>query len=225
MVVTSLSPLPLHWVSPAQPPRLPAPDPATVATRLTADNAPSPASNPGAHADQSADHPPNPQRGPSTTQQHAPAPGGLSDAELATLRQLKARDTEVHQHEAAHQSAGGSYVGAASFTFTRGPDGQRYAVGGEVPVDTAPLRGKPEETLEKMRAILAAALAPADPSAQDRRVAAKAMQAIAQAQLDLHQQTPPDGAQPAQQAAASRAYGETSGTASALPGARLSAHV
>lgn len=112
----------------------------------------------------------------------------LSDDQQTQLNQLKARDAEVRQHEAAHQAAGGAFTGAASFTYTRGPDGARYAIGGEVSVDKSPIPGKPEETIAKMRTIEHAALAPAEPSPQDRRVAADAARARLQAQSELLQQ-------------------------------------
>lgn len=113
---------------------------------------------------------------------------GLTAEQLIELDKLKARDTEVRQHEAAHQGAGGAYAGSASFTFTRGPDGKRYATGGEVSVDTSPIPGKPDETIAKMRIIQQAALAPAEPSSQDRRVAAQAARAMLQAQSELLRQ-------------------------------------
>lgn len=113
---------------------------------------------------------------------------GLTAEQLVELDRLKARDTEVRQHEAAHQGAGGAYTGSASFTFTRGPDGKRYATGGEVSVDTSPIPGKPEDTIAKMRILQQAALAPAEPSSQDRRVAAQAARAMHQAQSELQQQ-------------------------------------
>lgn len=130
----------------------------------------------------------NPKDQDSTTQrspQQRPLAGGLTTEQLVAVNQLKARDTEVRQHEAAHQAAGGAYTGAASFTFTHGPDGKRYATGGEVSVDTSTIPGKPEQTIAKMRVIQQAALAPADPSPQDRRVAADAARIILQAQSEL----------------------------------------
>lgn len=120
--------------------------------------------------------------------QAAQAPGTLTPDQLTLVNQLKARDTEVRQHEAAHQAAGGSYTGAASFSYTHGPDGKNYAVGGEVSVDKSPIPGRPEETIAKMRVIQQAALAPADPSPQDRRVAAAAARMMLQAQSELLQQ-------------------------------------
>lgn len=110
---------------------------------------------------------------------------GLDSAQLEQLAELKARDREVRAHEAAHQAVGGQYAGAISYVYERGPDGAQYAVGGEVSIDTTPVEGDPQATIEKMRTVRAAALAPAEPSAQDRAVAAQAMQLMLQAQSDL----------------------------------------
>ena len=91
------------------------------------------------------------------------------------LSELKAVDRRVRAHEAAHQAAGaGLVLGGASFTYKRGPDGQLYAVGGEVTLDTSPVQNDPRATERKMLHVVAAALAPADPSPQDRAVAARA---------------------------------------------------
>lgn len=109
----------------------------------------------------------------------------LSQEELTTLRQLQARDREVRQHEAAHQAVGGQYAGAVSYTYQRGPDGNAYAVGGEVPIDVSPVPGDPQATIEKMRIVRAAAMAPAEPSPQDLQVAAEAAQIQIQAQAEL----------------------------------------
>jgi hypothetical protein len=109
--------------------------------------------------------------------------GELSDEEKAQVEALKKRDQEVRRHEAAHAAAGGQYAGAPTFTYTQGPDGKRYAVGGEVSIDLSPGR-TPEETARKADQIRAAALAPADPSGQDRAVAAAATQMKAQAQAE-----------------------------------------
>lgn len=110
---------------------------------------------------------------------------GLSEQELKQLTELKARDREVRAHEAAHQAVGGQYAGAMSFTYQRGPDGAQYAVGGEVSIDLSPVQGDPQATIEKMRIVRAAAMAPAEPSGQDRAVAAQAMQIMLQAQSEL----------------------------------------
>ncbi len=91
----------------------------------------------------------------------------------------------MRAHESAHQAVGGQYAGSVSYTYQRGPDGAQYAVGGEVSIDVAPVQGDPQATIEKMRVVRAAALAPAEPSGQDRAVAAQAMQLMLQAQAEL----------------------------------------
>lgn len=109
----------------------------------------------------------------------------LTPDQLKELTELKARDREVRAHEQAHQSVGGQYAGAMSFTYERGPDGAQYAVGGEVSIDVSPVQGDPQATIEKMRVVRAAAMAPAQPSSQDRAVAAQAMQTMLQAQVEM----------------------------------------
>jgi hypothetical protein len=112
---------------------------------------------------------------------------GLTDAERAQVRELQQRDAEVRRHEQAHQAAGGRYAGAATYEYTRGPDSRLYAVGGEVRIDAGAVPGDPEATIAKMRIVRRAALAPAEPSSQDLRVAAQAQQKLAQAQAELAQ--------------------------------------
>jgi hypothetical protein len=118
----------------------------------------------------------------------AQARGERSAEVMSQLAQLRSRDSEVRAHEAAHMAAGGRYVtGGASYSYQRGPDGGQYAVGGEVGIDTSSVPGKPEETVQKMRTIRAAALAPSDPSAADISVAAAAAQAEAAALAEIAQ--------------------------------------
>jgi hypothetical protein len=87
-------------------------------------------------------------------------------------------------HEAAHQAAGGGFTGAATFTYVTGPDGKRYAAGGEVPIQI-PAADTPEEDIANLERVRAAALAPANPSGQDLSVAASASSGIAQATAEL----------------------------------------
>ncbi len=111
-----------------------------------------------------------------------------SNKELAdekVINQLQQRDQEVRTHELAHASAGGAATGSPSYTFEIGPDGKKYAVGGEVAVDLSIIAGDPQATIVKMQKVHAAALAPASPSAQDTRVAASAAQKILTAQSEL----------------------------------------
>lgn len=113
----------------------------------------------------------------------------LSEADQQRVRELQQRDREVRAHELAHVAAGaGLILRGASFTYETGPDGQRYAIGGEVTIDTSP--GKTaEETLSKASRIKAAALAPADPSPQDMQVAGKADMMASDARAELAQQS------------------------------------
>ena len=112
-----------------------------------------------------------------------------SSDEGRQLEELKQRDREVRQHEQAHLAAAGQYAkGGASFTYQRGSDGKNYAVGGEVQIDTAEVADDPEATIRKVQTVQAAAMAPAEPSGQDRAVAAQAAQTAAQARIDLQKQ-------------------------------------
>lgn len=110
----------------------------------------------------------------------------LSPEAQKEIAQLKAADTRVRAHEAAHMGAGGGLVrGGASFQQRRGSDGQMYAVAGEVSIDTSAVPNNPSATLAKARQIQAAALAPAEPSGQDRAVAAQASRMAAEAAVAL----------------------------------------
>lgn len=110
----------------------------------------------------------------------------LSDAEKEEVQKLKERDTEVRQHEQAHLAAAGQYAkGGAQYDFQTGPDEKQYAVGGEVNIDTSPISGDPSATIAKAQVIKSAAMAPAEPSAQDNRVAADAAKMEAKAKADL----------------------------------------
>jgi hypothetical protein len=111
----------------------------------------------------------------------------LNDAEMAVVSELKSIDSEVRLHEQAHLAqAGGLAMSGANFTYKTGPDNRRYAVGGEVQINAGPGR-TPEETLRKAQIIRAAALAPAQPSPQDRAVAASAGQMEQEARAEIAQ--------------------------------------
>jgi len=104
------------------------------------------------------------------------------------VSQLKARDREVRAHEQAHLAVAGQYATGLSYTYQSGPDGKRYAIGGEVGIDTSAVSGDPEATIQKMMVVQSAAMAPAQPSAQDYRVASSARQAMAEARAELSAQ-------------------------------------
>jgi hypothetical protein len=102
------------------------------------------------------------------------------------LQKLRNIDREVRAHEQAHLSAAGQYAtSGASFSYQKGPDGRLYAVSGEVGIDTSAIPGDPQATLQKAQAVVQAALAPANPSAQDRRVAAQATAMAQQARVEI----------------------------------------
>lgn len=108
----------------------------------------------------------------------------LAPEQMKELQELKARDREVRAHEMAHlAAAGGLATSGATFTYQRGPDGASYAIGGEVKIDTSS-GNNPEDTIRRAQIIRAAALAPAEPSGQDRAVAAKAAQMEAEARAE-----------------------------------------
>lgn len=113
----------------------------------------------------------------------------LTPEEKRELDKLKVRDREVRAHEAAHKNAAGHLArGATQFSFQVGTDGQRYAVGGEVSIDTSEVSGDPEATISKAQTIRRAAQAPVEPSAQDYRVAAEASRMEAAARSELAEQ-------------------------------------
>jgi hypothetical protein len=97
---------------------------------------------------------------------------------------LQETDARVKTHEMAHKAAGGALAGAPHYTYVTGPDGKKYAVAGEVPIKIE--KGKnPQETIKIAEQIKAAALAPADPSPQDLKVAQTAEMIEAKAREEL----------------------------------------
>jgi hypothetical protein len=125
---------------------------------------------------------------PETVKQQNADKNNLTAEELAEVQKLKQRDTEVKSHEQAHLSAAGGIASSgASFSFQRGPNGQRYAVGGEVQIDTSAVADDPAATIRKAEMIKRAALAPTSPSSQDQKVAAQATSMAAKARAELLQ--------------------------------------
>lgn len=101
--------------------------------------------------------------------------GLYSPEQLSQIAELKARDQEVRTHEQAHLSAAGSLArGGAHYSYVTGPDGLRYAAGGDVSIDVSEEPGDPQATIRKAETIRRAALAPANPSGPDQSIAAKA---------------------------------------------------
>jgi len=109
----------------------------------------------------------------------------LNEEDQRKVEELKKIDKRVHIHEQAHLSAAGGYArGGANYDYVTGPDGNRYANGGHVNLDTS--REKtPEATLAKAKIIQKAALAPADPSPADKEIAASAVKMALEAQKEI----------------------------------------
>jgi hypothetical protein len=107
----------------------------------------------------------------------------LTDEQKQEVARLRQADQHVRNHELAHMAAGAGLTGAPSYSYTVGPDGKRYATGGEVGIDSSAERD-PDATIRKMARVKAAALAPADPSGQDLAVAASADATAAAARME-----------------------------------------
>lgn len=120
----------------------------------------------------------------------------LNEEDQRQVEELKRRDAQVRAHEQAHMSASAGLVqGGASFTYENGPDGKRYAVGGEVSIDSSKMPDDPRANLAKAQKIRRAALAPSEPSATDRSVAASASRMEAEARLEMAREKQTDAKQ------------------------------
>lgn len=118
-----------------------------------------------------------------------PASTELTPEEKKQVEELKKQDASVRRHEQAHVMAGGRYIKSrAQFQYELGPDGKLYAVSGEVQIDTSEVPDDPEATIQKAQTVRRAALAPTDPSPQDRRVASEANRMEFEARMELTQQ-------------------------------------
>lgn len=121
----------------------------------------------------------------STTSPSSSTAGQLTAEQRQQIQQLVAIDRKVRDHEQAHLAAAADLArSGASFGYATGPDNRQYAVSGEVSIDVSPAR-TPQETIAKAQRIRAAALAPADPSSQDGRVAALAGRMESEARIEL----------------------------------------
>jgi hypothetical protein len=116
----------------------------------------------------------------------------LSEKQQKAVEDLKRIDSQVRAHEAAHEAAGGNLVRGKSFNYVIGPDGKQYATGGEVKIDMSVDKDNPETTVQKMEQVKRAALAPTDPSSQDRSVASLATSIEAQARTEEHSKLRPN---------------------------------
>ena len=147
--------------------------------------APSPAGANGTNTESAKETERNREEGADPAGLRAPDGRSLSREEQLEVARLQQVDTQVKAHEMAHLAVAGPYArGGANFSYSTGPDGRKYATGGEVSIDTSK-EPSPDATIRKMRTIQAAAMAPANPSPQDRKVAAQADAAIVEANREL----------------------------------------
>ena len=111
------------------------------------------------------------------------------DEKEAQAKELENIQREVIAHENAHKATAGEFGGEISYSYTEGPDGKSYIISGEVPIKFKE-GSTPEETLRNMQQVQRAANAPADPSGQDRQVAAKAAALASKARQEIiHEKT------------------------------------
>lgn len=84
---------------------------------------------------------------------------------------IKQRYDEIYAHELAHKNAAGSYGGAIVIE----KDSNGIPVGGHVAIQMPALdKNNPDKTIKHADTVIRAAMAPADPSSQDFKVAAQA---------------------------------------------------
>ncbi|MCH2548378.1 MAG: hypothetical protein MK052_12340 [Alphaproteobacteria bacterium] len=96
------------------------------------------------------------------------------DNETAIIKELQRVDAEVRLHEALHyRAASGIAAGIADLEYMQGPDGQYYAVSGNVDIQTT-ATANPEKVAADAALLATAANAPGNASAQDMGVAKNA---------------------------------------------------
>lgn len=103
------------------------------------------------------------------------------------IKELEQIQQKVIAHERAHMSAGGALAGAATYSYSRGPDGKMYITGGEVSIQM-PVTDDPAETIRVMEQVQRAALAVSDPSPQDLKVASLAAMKAQEARMELQKE-------------------------------------
>lgn len=121
-------------------------------------------------------------------QEDKAAKDALTPEELRRIAELERIDSEVRAHEQAHINVGrGLITSGPDYDYVYGPDGKRYAVSGEVGIDTSPEQ-KPQANIDKGQHIQETALAPVDPSPQDYRVAATGKRLEERGHSDLREE-------------------------------------
>ena len=104
---------------------------------------------------------------------------GRTAREESLLAELERIDREVQEHEMQHYFAGQPWARFPEYFYITGPNGRRYAMSGITPFDATALDGDMPATVQKLETLIRAALAPREPSEEDRRVAAALEQLVA----------------------------------------------
>jgi len=133
-------------------------------------------------------------------------PTFLSEQDLAQIQILTLQDSKIRNDKEAQVRVGGQYTSRPQYEYEKGPDNRQYAISGHVEIDARSVAGNPEETIRKLRVVKRAALAPAEPSAEDRKIAANASNGIQQAVGEIRARITVENRQ--EQAAINRAEDE-----------------
>lgn len=92
---------------------------------------------------------------------------------------IKQNYDKIYAHELAHKNAGGSLAG--SIVIEKNAEG--IPIGGHVSIKMPKLnKDNPKETIDQANTVIKSAMAPADPSGQDYKVAAQAKSIKAKAE-------------------------------------------
>jgi hypothetical protein len=109
----------------------------------------------------------------------------LSDQERAEVEALRKREREVRRSESAKLQQAKSLARGPVYSYEVGPDGNVYAVDGEVIFDMKEVPGDPQRTAEKMSETRLALMAVPNPGPEERRLASEAArkEAVARAEI------------------------------------------
>lgn len=102
---------------------------------------------------------------------------------------FREKSQETVKHELAHEACAGQWALGPPVYNDEVHEGEVCHNGGHVNIDTSPLKD-PQATINKMKQLVQAALAPDEPSGQDFAVAASCSMRLAQAQLELATKKP-----------------------------------
>lgn len=103
----------------------------------------------------------------------------ISSFRVLEQKALQQRYNEIYAHELAHKHAAGSLAGSIVID----KDSNGIPVGGHVSIAMPALDpNDPDKTIEHANTVIKSAMAPADPSGQDYKVASKARQIKSQAE-------------------------------------------